>query len=68
MFLVLRVGFGCLKSILKSGGRSSPGQLLAMVLLEVPVYALNQKLVFDVFKAVDIGEDKVLSKVTSCQQ
>jgi hypothetical protein len=27
-----------------------------MVLLEVPVYALNQKLMFDVFKALDIGE------------
>jgi hypothetical protein len=37
--------------------QASPGQLLAMVLLEVPVYALNQKLVFDVFKALDIGED-----------
>lgn len=37
-------------------GKASPGQLLWMVLLEVPIYALNQKLVFDVFKALDIGE------------
>ncbi|WIA39056.1 hypothetical protein OEZ86_005200 [Tetradesmus obliquus] len=36
-------------------GKASPGQLLWMVLLEVPIYALNQKLVFDVFKALDIG-------------
>jgi hypothetical protein len=28
-----------------------------MVLLEVPVYALNQKLVFGMFKALDIGEE-----------
>lgn len=37
-------------------GKASPGQLLWIVLLEVPIYALNQKLVFDVFKALDIGE------------
>jgi hypothetical protein len=38
-------------------GKASHGQLLAMVLLEVPVHALNQKLVFDMFKALEIGEE-----------
>jgi hypothetical protein len=37
-------------------GKATPGQLVWLVLLEVPVYAVNQKLVFDVFKALDIGE------------
>jgi ammonium transporter Rh len=36
-------------------GKASPGQLVWLVLLEVPVYAVNQKLVFDVFQALDIG-------------
>jgi ammonium transporter Rh len=37
-------------------GKATPGQLLWLVLLEVPIYAFNQKLVFDVFKALDIGK------------
>jgi len=46
-----------------SAGQGTPGQLLWMVLLEVPIYAINQKLVFDVFKALDIGEE---AEQTSC--
>ena len=37
-------------------GKATPGQLLWLVLLEVPLYAINQKLVFDHFKALDIGK------------
>jgi ammonium transporter Rh len=37
-------------------GTATPGQLVWMILLEVPIYAINQKLVFHVFQALDIGE------------
>lgn len=43
-------------------GKATPGQLLWLVLLEVPIYAFNQKLVFDVFKGLDIG----MSRRKSC--
>ncbi|PNH12195.1 Ammonium transporter Rh type A [Tetrabaena socialis] len=36
-------------------GRATPGQLLWMLVLMVPLYTANQYFVFDKFKALDIG-------------
>ncbi|KAG2497748.1 hypothetical protein HYH03_004481 [Edaphochlamys debaryana] len=36
-------------------GRASPSQILWMLVLMVPVYALNQWVVFEQFRALDIG-------------
>ncbi|KAK9823721.1 hypothetical protein WJX72_004894 [[Myrmecia] bisecta] len=56
--LLIDAGFCAAAAMISFGavlGKLSPTQLTFLLLLEVPLYAINQHLVFDTFKALDIG-------------
>lgn len=56
--LLINASFCAASTMISFGaviGKTTPTQLVWLLVLEVPLYAVNAHLVYDVFKAVDIG-------------